>query len=105
KAKTAIESARSKGPIKAADPLVQAAQKDAAEAAKELPEGYFVAGGIEEDLGQIEEAIKSYRAAIKAHGKNDAEGSRYRIALARALLKQKGTGSSRLAAPPPAAVP
>ena len=105
KAKAAIESARSKGPIKAADPLVQAAQKDAAEAAKEgLPEGYFVAGRIEEDLGQIKEAIENYRAAIKAHGKNDAEGSRYRIALARALLKQKGTESSSLAAPRPEAV-
>ncbi len=105
KAKAAIESARSKGPIKAADPLVQSAQKDAAEAAKEgLPEGYFVAGRIEEDLGQIKEAIENYRAAIKAHGKNDAEGSRYRIALARALLKQRGTESSSLAAPRPEAV-
>ena len=105
KAKAAIDAARAKGPIKADDPLVQAAQKDAAEAAKEgLPEGYYLIGRIEEKLGRLKEAETSYRAAIKAHNKNDAEGSRYKIALARILLEQAAKGSVRLAVPSPEAI-
>jgi hypothetical protein len=105
KAKATIDAARAKGPIKADDPLVQAAQKDAAEAAKEgLPEGYYLVGRIEEKLGRLKEAETSYRAAIKAHNKNDAEGSRYKIALARILLEQAAKGTVRLAAPSPEAV-
>jgi tetratricopeptide (TPR) repeat protein len=69
-----------------------------------LPDGYFLAGRIEEELGRFKEAETNYRAAIKAHGKNDAEGSRYYIALARVLLKQIAKGSARLAAPSAEAV-
>ena len=105
KAKATIDAARAKGPIKADDPLVQTAQKDAAEAAKEgLPEGYYVLGRIEEKLGRLKEAETNYRAAIKAHNKNDAEGSRYKIALARVLLEQAAKGTARLVAPSPEAI-
>lgn len=102
RARFAYEAARSKGAIKSADPLVASAQTDAAEAAKEgLAEGHYLAGRLAEDLGQIDDAIRSYRAAITSHGVLDETGSRYRIALARALLKQQpGTLPAPEAIPP-----
>jgi tetratricopeptide (TPR) repeat protein len=80
--------ARAKGALSPSDPLIAAARKDAAEAVNaKLAEGHYAAGRIAEELGQVDEAIKSYRAAVTAHGdKVDAEGARYRMALARVLL-------------------
>ncbi len=90
----ALEAARAKGPLGAADPQVQAARKDAAEAAKEnLAVGHYVVGRLAEELGQLGEAITSYRAAIKALKADDEMGSRYRMALARALLKSRSADS------------
>jgi tetratricopeptide (TPR) repeat protein len=79
---------KAKGALSANDPLVVAARKDADEAAKAgLAEGHYAAGRIAEALGQVDTAISSYRAAVKAYGdKIDAEGGRYRMALARVLL-------------------
>lgn len=103
RARFAYEAARSKGAIKAADPLVASARVDAAEAAKEgLAEGHYLAGRLAEDLGQIDDAIRSYRAAIAGHAVLDETGSRYRIALARALLKQQPGSLPAPEAIPPA---
>jgi tetratricopeptide (TPR) repeat protein len=88
----ALESARTRGPLNASDPLVAAARKDAAAAAKEgSAEGHYVAGRLAEELGQMDEAIRDYRAAIAASPAADASaGSLYRVALARALLRSRG---------------
>jgi tetratricopeptide (TPR) repeat protein len=48
-----------------------------------------VAGRLAEELGQLDEAIRSYRAAVAAHRLMDAAGARYRSALARALVKSR----------------
>jgi hypothetical protein len=97
--KLAFEAARSKGPLDASDPLVAAARDDAGAAVKEgLAEGHYCMGRLDEELGQLGDAEKDYRAALKAHGALDADGSRYRVALARVLLRQ------RAGAPPRAGV-
>src|SRR5262249_21007566 len=58
--------------------------------AESVPDGYYALGRIAEETGNLPEAIKQYRAANKAHGgKADEAGSRYRIALARVLIKSK----------------
>ncbi|HWG47537.1 MAG TPA: hypothetical protein VN688_32540, partial [Gemmataceae bacterium] len=85
-----LDAARSKtsGRIPPSDPLLIAAKKDAAEAVKAgLAEGHYAAGRIAEELGQWDAAIQSYRQALAVHKVLDAEGSRYRIALARVLLQ------------------
>jgi tetratricopeptide (TPR) repeat protein len=90
RAMIALESARAKGPLTADDPLVVAARRDATAAAGEgLANGHYAAGRIAEELGQIDEAIRSYRAAVAAHTAMDASGSRFRVALARALVKSR----------------
>src|SRR5207248_1047912 len=72
---------------------------DTAEAAKAgVADGYFIAGQVAEDLNDFEEAATQYRAPIKAHGRNDDQGLRYRAALARVLVKQP---SRTLPAPQP----
>ncbi len=99
----ALESARTRGPIVPSDPLVASARKDATAAAKEgLAEGHYVTGRLAEELGQIDEAIRGYRAAIAAHPASDASGSLYRVALARVLLKSRaGEMPSVRPLPPP----
>jgi hypothetical protein len=78
---------KAKGKPSPADPLLAAARKDAAEAVKAgLAEGHFAAGRIAEEMGQINVAITSYRAALAAHPALDADGASFRMALARALL-------------------
>lgn len=84
-----LDAARSKtkGALPPTEPLLIAARKDAAEAAKAgLAEGHYASGRIAEEMGQLDAAIQSYRAALAAHGAVDAEGARYRMALARVLL-------------------
>jgi hypothetical protein len=85
-----LDAARSKtkGPLPPTEPLLVAAQKDAEAAVKAgMAEGHYAEGRIAEELGQMDSAIKSYRAAVAAHGNQlDAEGGRYRMALARVLL-------------------
>ncbi|HEY7329510.1 MAG TPA: hypothetical protein VH592_17865 [Gemmataceae bacterium] len=85
-----LDAARSrfKGPLPPTDPLLVAAQKDADAAIKAgAAEGHYAAGRIAEELGRVDAAIASYRTALAAYGgKLDAEGSRYRMALARVLL-------------------
>ncbi|MFO0927032.1 MAG: tetratricopeptide repeat protein [Gemmataceae bacterium] len=54
-----------------------------------MAEGHYLLGRIAEDMNQLDEAIASYREAVRTHGQLDEAGSRYRIALARAMLKQQ----------------
>jgi hypothetical protein len=78
---------KTKGTLSPTEPLLIAARKDAAEAAKAgLAEGHYASGRIAEEMGQLDAAIQSYRAALAAHQAVDAEGARYRMALARVLL-------------------
>lgn len=88
-----LDAARSKAKkaLTASDPLIDAARKDAAAAVKAgLAEGHYAAGRIAEALGQVNAAIRNYRAAVAAHGEQlDAEGARYRMALARVLLQPR----------------
>ncbi len=90
------------GPLKRTDPLLTAASKDAAEAVKAgLAEGHYAAGRIAEELGQWNVAITSYRKAMTAHPALDADGSRYRIALARVLSQAGEARPAGLPAPIP----
>jgi hypothetical protein len=92
---------KSKGTLPPTEPLLIAARKDADAAAKTgLAEGHYAAGRIAEELGQMDEAAKSYRAALAAHGNQmDASGGRYRMALARVLLLPRVERSNQPAEP------
>jgi hypothetical protein len=79
----------------AARPAADAAQlaeaaKDAAAAiaAGAAAEGHYAAGRLAEAQGNWAQAEKDYRQALDAHPAADAAGSRYRVALARVLLKE-----------------
>jgi hypothetical protein len=101
-----LEAAKAKaqGPLQPNDPLVRAARRDAEQAAAQgEAEGSFVAGRIAEELGQWDLAAQNYRKAVAAHPALDAEGGRYRVALARVLLQ--GTQVEAPAVPPPAPRP
>jgi tetratricopeptide (TPR) repeat protein len=82
------------------DPLVSAAGKDAEAAAKTgLAEGYYAAGRVAEELGRWDTAIQNYRKANEAHPALDAEGGRYRMALARVLLQPRTVRPGQPVAP------
>jgi hypothetical protein len=93
-----------KGSLPSTEPLLIAAQKDADAAIKVgAAEGHYAAGRIAEELGRVDAAIASYRAALAAYGgKLDSDGSRYRMALARVLLLPREARPNP-AAPPKAA--
>ncbi len=79
---------------------VALAKKDADDAvAAGLPEGHFALGRIAEELNDLATARKSYEAARKAHDAPDDEGNRYRVALARVLLKLGTVGKRDLEKP------
>jgi hypothetical protein len=79
-------SSKAKGVVSPTEPLLAAARRDADAAIKAgAAEGHYAAGRIAEELGQTDEAAKSYRQALSAHSALDADGSRYRIAIARVL--------------------
>jgi hypothetical protein len=98
-----LDAARSKvkGPLPPTEPLLLAAQKDADAAIKMgAAEGHYAAGRIAEELGRVDAAIASYRAALAAYGgKLDAESGRYRMALARVLLLPREARPNAPAAP------
>jgi hypothetical protein len=82
--------AHDKGRVAANDPDLVAARKDADEAKKGGgADALYLSGRIAEQLGQTDEAIRDYRQALKAHGALDADGARYRAALARMLVLPK----------------
>lgn len=101
-----LDAARSKhrGALPPSEPLLAAARRDAEEAAKaDIAEGHYAAGKIAEALGRWDAATASYRKALAAHPAADAEGSRYRIALARALMQPSSPRSAPMILPPPGA--
>lgn len=65
------------------------ADKDASDAIKlgAVAEGNYAAGRIAEELGRWAEARDAYRRALAAHPLADRDGSLYRVALARVLLR------------------
>jgi tetratricopeptide (TPR) repeat protein len=100
RARIAFETLRSRGRFTAEDPLVASARTDASAAAREnLPDGYYLLGRLEEELGNLDEAEKHYRSAIKVHDKVDENGGRYRVALARVLLRLRPMLSAPRTAP------
>jgi hypothetical protein len=85
-----LDQARRQGKLAPDSPAVAEARKDAAAAAKAgSAEGHFALGSVAEALGNWDEAEKSYRAALKAHHGDDKDASRYRLALARVLLRDR----------------
>jgi hypothetical protein len=87
-----LDAARTKvgGLIPPTQPLLVAARRDADVAVKTgAAEGHYAAGRIAEETGQPDAAIQSYRQALAAHPAMDADGSRYRIALARVLSQPR----------------
>ncbi len=99
-----LDAARAKhsGTLSPTDPLVVAAHRDAADAAKAgLAEGFYAAGRVAEELGRTNEATENYRRAVAAHPAVDAAGGRYRMALARVLLRPREAARPGWAAPPP----
>ncbi len=82
--------AKNRGTLPQNEPLLTAARKDADEAAKAgAAEGHYATGRIAEVQGQWNAAVASYRKALEGHPALDAEGSRYRMALARVLLQPR----------------
>jgi tetratricopeptide (TPR) repeat protein len=99
-----VARASARGAVAPTDPMLETARKDAAEAAKAgLPEGLYAAGRVAEATGQYATAADYYRKALAAHPAADADGSRYRIALARMLVQPREAGPA--AAPVPAPMP
>ena len=91
-----LEAIRAKSPDRVApnDPALQAARKNADEAAKSGDAfALYAAGKVAEESGEYDSAVASYRKAVAAHPAHDAAGSRYRLALARALLRAAATAN------------
>jgi hypothetical protein len=65
----------------------EAARKDPRSAA----DGYYVLGRLEEDLGEMDKAERNYRQALKVHQGSADQASRYMIALARVLQRERLT--------------
>jgi tetratricopeptide (TPR) repeat protein len=84
-----MAKAKVKGPLDKNNPDVAAAAKDAqaALAAGAKADANYALGRIAEELGDYATAHKSFRAAVAAHPDGDRAGSRYRLALARVLLR------------------
>ncbi len=87
---------RGKGQVAAADPDLIAAQKDAEEAKKDGAAGaFYLAGRIDEARGNLDAAVNDYRQARAAHGAADADGFRYKAALARVLMLKPHEGAGQ----------
>jgi hypothetical protein len=95
------EMVRGKGP-KAAEAAQKAIRADAESAGKDqklAAESAYIVGLLEEELGNWAAAEKQYRQAIKMSPAVDDSAGRYRIALARLLLREPEAAP---AAPAPA---
>ena len=91
-----LEDARASGSkTKISGDVQKAIRSDAEAAAKDesaAAHAAFVLGQLEEELGNWDQAEKEYRNAIKTHKGNADDASRYVIALAR-LLQRERVGS------------
>jgi tetratricopeptide (TPR) repeat protein len=88
-----LEMAREKGKgkIDPASPAFVAAKASAEKAAAAgSAEGHYALGRVNEEQGNLAEAKAAYTKALAAHPDNDADGARYRLALARVLKLQAG---------------
>jgi tetratricopeptide (TPR) repeat protein len=74
----------------------EAAKKDS----KTASEGNYVLGRLEEELGNLDEAERDYREALKAHQGSVEEASRYIIGLARVLQRERGAAAEPAPAEP-----
>ena len=86
-----LDSIQGKG-AKAAAAVQKAIRDDAEAAAKDkklAAEAAYIVGSLEEELGNMVQAEKLYRAAIEAHPAQDDAGGKYRVALARLLLRDR----------------
>jgi hypothetical protein len=87
------------------DPAAQNMIRQDAEAARNDPktaaEGTYVLGRLDEDQGNYDGAEKQYRAALDAHKGNPEEASRYIIALARLLQRDRSAAPAEPAPAPP----
>ena len=93
------EMIRGKGP-KASAAVQKDIRADAATAAKDekwVAEAAYLVGLLEEEIGNFSEAEKLYRQAIKMHQGPSDDAGKYRVALARLLLRDPSE-----AAPAPA---
>ena len=86
------------------DPAAQNLIRQDAEAARGDPrtaaEGAYVLGRLDEELGNYDAAEKQYRAALEAHKGNPEEASRYIIALARVLQRERSAPAEAAPAQP-----
>jgi tetratricopeptide (TPR) repeat protein len=67
--------------------------------AKLAAESAYIVGMLEEELGNWSEAEKLFRQALKAHQGGDDEAGKYRVALARLLLRDRTEGAAPVPAP------
>jgi hypothetical protein len=99
-----LEMARPTGKEKIADDIQQQVRKDAQAALKDpsaAAEGAFVLGRLEEELGRWSQAEGHYRdALLKAPKDKPDEASRYRVALARLLQRDRPTALPQAAGEP-----
>jgi hypothetical protein len=90
------------------DPAAQNLIQQDAEAARQDPrtaaEGTYVLGRLDEEQGNFDGAEKQYRAALEAHKGNPDEATKYIIALARVLQRERGAPPDGQL-PPPAPAP
>ena len=86
-----FETIRGKGP-KLGEVAEKAIREDAEAAAKDeklVAESAYILGLLEEELGKLVEAEKQYRQALKMHQGLADDAGRYRVALARLLLRDR----------------
>ncbi len=79
------------------DDMVKQALADAKEAG-EVAAAHYALGRIREELRDLDIALVEYSKAVDLHKANDAEGSRYKVAKARALIAPR---TRRAAEPKP----
>jgi tetratricopeptide (TPR) repeat protein len=89
----------SPGDAKAAEALKDAVASVAAGAGAE---GHYAAGRVAEETGNAAEAQQHYRKALESKPADDAAANRYRLALARVLLKGATTRPPTPESAPPA---
>jgi hypothetical protein len=87
------------------DPKAQQLIRQDAETARKDPksaaEGSYLLGRLEEELGNLDAAETDYREALKAHQGSPEEASRYIIALARVLQRERGAAPEEAPATEP----
>jgi tetratricopeptide (TPR) repeat protein len=78
---------------------IRADAENAAKDAKFAPESAYIVGLLEEELGNLADAEKQYRQAIKMHPAMDDAAGKYRVALARLLLRDRLEAAPAVPAP------